>query len=509
MHTYIFVGVLISVSAASIGLAAFFIRAWTRRRSDSEYFLFGLLTLCLAVHTALMALGYYRAANPAANLSVRFLVDGLALTSKVALPLLLHFALRYARVEREWRFTTPAYGLTALFAIMILAGIWWAEVPSTFATYRFWGVELPQLRVRVIPAAYLFYVMVVVVIVTVVSLLGREVLRGRREGLMAFIGSIVLAATMINDAALGTGLFPTVPLIFAGYLALALGTGFTLVARYGTLSIKLAERSEQLRTSLDELRISYEQLERTQQELVKSEQLAVVGELAAVIAHEVRNPLAAVSNAVVTLRKGETAAGDRTLLFEIIEEEVARLDKLVGQLLNYARPVVADREQVDLEELIQRSMSLAGEHQNLQCEIEVDGNTRMLIGDPNLLRQAFDNIIANAAQAMENEGTLHVQMRPQEVDGVPSVAIAFADQGHGMSEQLCSQARSPFFTTRSTGTGLGLAIVDRIVDAHGGRLDIDSETNVGTTVTVTFPLRRDGLPGQILRVQDGRRVDAA
>ena len=102
MHTLIFIGVLISVCLAAVGLAAFFIRAWMRRRSDSEYFLFGLLTLCLAIHTALMALGYYKAAFPAAALSVPLLLDGLALTSKVALPLLLHFAVRYARIERPW-----------------------------------------------------------------------------------------------------------------------------------------------------------------------------------------------------------------------------------------------------------------------------------------------------------------------------------------------------------------------------------------------------------------------
>jgi PncC family amidohydrolase len=182
----------------------------------------------------------------------------------------------------------------------------------------------------------------------------------------------VLAATMVNDAAQGMGLYPTVPMIPLGYLALALGTGFTLVTRYGTLSVELEQRSKQLRASCEQLQASYEQLEQTQQELVKSEQLAVVGEFAAVIAHEVRNPLAVVSNAVASLRKAGTAATDRTLLLGIIEEEMMRLDDLVGQLLKYARPVVPTRRPVDLREVLDRSLAVASDDGRIHKALDVD-----------------------------------------------------------------------------------------------------------------------------------------
>lgn len=487
MHTSILIGVLISMCGASIGLAAFFIRTWIRRRTDGEFLLFGLLTLCLAAYNALVALGYYQAIEPAAGVSVRFLLDGLALTSKLALALLLHFALRYGRVRRPWRFFAPAYVLTGIFSVMILTGQWWAEVPSSFSFHRVMGLELPQLHVRVNPPAYLFYVMVVVVLVAVVGLLGRPLLRGRREGVLAFVGSMVLVVTVLNDAALGTGLYPTIPLISAGYLALALGLSFTLVTRYGAVAAELEERSGQLSASLEELQSSYEQLERTQEELVKSEQLAVVGELAAVIAHEVRNPLAVVSNAVASLRKGESAATDPAVLLEIIQEEVGRLDRLVGQLLNYARPIVPSRAPVDLKELLTRSMTVAGEHHGIRLELDVESGVSQVAADPDLLRQAFDNIIANGIQALGDEGNLDVRARSRTVDGEPSVVISFIDDGPGMSEEVREQARAPFFTTRSTGTGLGLSIVERIVAAHEGTVDIDSEPGGGTTIAVVLP----------------------
>ncbi|MBW2524476.1 MAG: hypothetical protein JRI23_09885 [Deltaproteobacteria bacterium] len=487
MHTLLFIGVLLSVAVAALGLAAFFIRAWMRRRADAEYFLFGLLTLCLAVHTALMALGYYQAAFPDAGLSVRLLLDGLATTSKVALPLLLHFAVRYARLERTRRLLIPVYGVTAAFLVVIFAGGWWAEVPSSFTTQLVFGLEIHQLAVKVTPIAYPWYALVAAVVVAVIGLLARTVIRGRREATMALVGAVVLALTMVNDAAQGMGLVATVPLIPIGYLALALGTSLTLVTRYGITSAQLEERSEELRASCEQLQASYAELERTQQQLVKSEQLAVVGELAAVIAHEVRNPLAVVSNAVASLRKGATASPDRAMLLEIIDEEIARLDGLVGQLLNYARPVVPERRPVDLREILGRSLAALGGNGRIRKSLAVEPDVPLVYADPNLLRHAFDNVVANAVQAVKDEGELEVTVEHRVVDGLGSVQVHFEDDGRGMCEEVRLQARAPFFTTRSTGTGLGLSIVERIMDAHGGSLSIDSQPGEGTCVSLTLP----------------------
>ena len=110
-----------------------------------------------------------------------------------------------------------------------------------------------------------------------------------------------------------------------------------------------------------------------------------------------------------------------------------------------------------------------------------------LWGDANLLRQVFDNLIDNAVQAMASGGVLTIRVRAVTEDGTDGLAVDIIDTGEGMDTQVRSRARDPFFTTRPSGTGLGLAIVDRIVEAHGGHLAIDSRAGEGTTVTVFLP----------------------
>ncbi len=325
------------------------------------------------------------------------------------------------------------------------------------------------------------------VAVAVVYLHGRTYFRGRREGLMAFIGSIVLAATLVNDALLGTGIYPTLPMVSLGFFALAIGVSITLVARLGLLSTALERQAGELHLRSEELRRSCEQLEATQKELVKSEQLAVVGELAAVIAHEVRNPLAIVGNAVASLRKGATHAADRAALLEIIDDEMTRLEALVGRLLNYARPVVPERRMVDLSSLLERSLAVADDHPDIARSLEIEDADPSVSGDADLLRQAFENVITNAVQALAGGGRLALRVRRRTIDGIVAIAVSFQDSGEGLSETSRRQALAPFFTTRPTGTGLGLPIVVRIVEAHGGRLTIEGAPGQGATVTLILP----------------------
>jgi signal transduction histidine kinase len=110
-----------------------------------------------------------------------------------------------------------------------------------------------------------------------------------------------------------------------------------------------------------------------------------------------------------------------------------------------------------------------------------------LWGDANLLRQVFDNLIDNAVQAMSAGGRLTIRVRTWNREGADGLGVDIIDTGEGMDTQVRSRALDPFFTTRPSGTGLGLAIVDRIIEAHGGALDIDSRAGEGTTVTVFLP----------------------
>ena len=214
----------------------------------------------------------------------------------------------------------------------------------------------------------------------------------------------------------------------------------------------------------------------------------MVGELAAVIAHEVRNPLAIIANAVAGLRKQAISREDHDTLLTILDEETNRLNRLVTDLLRYARPVNIQRQQFSLADLLERTLGLVhADRTQIKIELKVECHEGRIWGDANLLRQVFDNLVDNGVQAMGTAGTLTVRVRAATEEGVDGLAVDIIDTGEGMDTQVRSRARDPFFTTRPSGTGLGLAIVDRIVDAHGGHFAIDSRSGEGTTVTVFLP----------------------
>jgi signal transduction histidine kinase len=108
------------------------------------------------------------------------------------------------------------------------------------------------------------------------------------------------------------------------------------------------------------------------------------------------------------------------------------------------------------------------------------------------MRLVFDNLVLNACQAMPQGGVIRVRILAAEVDGNSGVRVEISDSGHGMDDQVLTRATDPFFTTRPSGTGLGLPIVERIVEAHGGRIEIDSERGRGTTVSLLLPLAATG-----------------
>jgi signal transduction histidine kinase len=325
-------------------------------------------------------------------------------------------------------------------------------------------------------------------VASVLVLLARAYLGGRRDALAVVVGATVLLATLINDTGVALGAFTTGYLVDAGLAAFVVGLATTPSARYAVVGLELERRTQELRTRTRELRRSYEELRAAQEELVKKEQLAVVGELAAVIAHEVRNPLAIIGNAVAGLRKQGISREDHETLLAILDEEASRLNRLVGDLLRYARPVNVQRQQFSLADLVERALGLLKtDGKAIKVSLEVEFHEGRIWGDANLLRQVFDNLVDNAVQAMGTAGTLTVRLRAATEEGVDGIAVDIIDTGEGMDTQVRSRARDPFFTTRPSGTGLGLAIVDRIVDAHGGLFSIDSRAGEGTTVTVFLP----------------------
>lgn len=234
-------------------------------------------------------------------------------------------------------------------------------------------------------------------------------------------------------------------------------------------------------------------LERRQEEqrglegqLHQAERLAALGEMTAGVAHEIRNPLGIISSTAELLKQRLARYEPQNRLAQIIVEESNRLNEKVTEFLDFSRPRVPNLRPCDLEGVIDRSLEL------VQPEIERLGitvgreyhlNGHAQAADPDLLHQAFLNILLNAIQSMPGGGHLTVSTaRLGEAE-----EIRFADNGQGIDPETLKKVFNPFFTTKEKGSGLGLPIVKSIIESHQGTIRIDSALEEGTTVTITLP----------------------
>ena len=223
-------------------------------------------------------------------------------------------------------------------------------------------------------------------------------------------------------------------------------------------------------------------------QLHQSERLAALGEMTAGVAHEVRNPLGIISSTAELLQERLARYEPQNRLARIIVEEANRLNEKVTEFLDFARPRIPNLRPCDLEAVVDRNLEfLEPEIQRLGIRVTRDYqlNGRMLAADPDLLHQAFLNLLLNAIQAMPGGGRLTVstQAGPQGRGG----EIRFADTGDGIEPESLKKVLNPFFTTKEKGSGLGLPIVKSIIETHQGSLKIDSEVGQGTVVTITLP----------------------
>lgn len=479
--------------AVYVLLAAFFV-ILAARRSDggTEYAVFAGACVLAGVYAYCNARQYHAAdGNVAAQWGFRAF-----LFAPLASAVILHCTSLYADLGDRRRLVVGTY--VAALIVLLLA--------ATGQMHRIGAVETRELSIGSLryshhywgqkPLQFLGHALFLFSVGTTLLLLVRAYIAGKREALLACLGGFVLLASTINDVLVVQGIHHSIFLSEHGFSAFAFGLSYTLLARHERVAGELTLKGAELRRRTRQLRKAYEELRAAQEELVRKEQLALVGELAAVVSHEVRNPLAIISNAVAGLRRDGIAAEDRDTLLSILQEETDRLNRLVGDLLRYARPLVVERHRIDVDALVSRATELAKCEPEVRLEIEIEWTEEAppVFGDPNLLRQVFDNLVQNACQAMPNGGTLTVKASLATEEGVDGVSIVFGDTGEGMDTQVRSRAGTPFFTTRPGGTGLGLAICDRIVTAHGGVLAIKSRSGEGTTVNVFLPANRQSDP---------------
>jgi len=264
---------------------------------------------------------------------------------------------------------------------------------------------------------------------------------------------------------------------FAGSLAIVVD-----VTERKQMQQKLEEYSQQLEVLVEK---RTRQLKEAQEQLIKSERLAAIGQVAAMVGHDLRNPLTGINGAAYYLKTKLDQKLDikSKEMFEIIEKDVQHANKIITDLMEYSREIKLELTETTPKSIMNDALSLVEIPKNVYIEdlTQNEPKTKM---DIDKMKRVFSNFIKNAVDAMSDGGKLAISSR--ESDG--NVEIMFVDTGMGMAKEVMEKLWSPFFTTKAKGMGLGLAICKRIIEAHGGKISVESIVREGTTFTVTIPI---------------------
>lgn len=486
MNSPLLAGVFGAWAAAEVALGLFFLQAYAARRREFEYLLFGLVCFSLVVVDAGFALSFAQH-----DLSKWPLATGIAHAGGfVASAINVHFVLLFAGPRRARKYVPVVYVGAAVFVLAIVTGQFWEPGSIHFRMVRSFGFTLAQVGAQPTLLGLSAYAFNMLQNALSVGLLVRAYRNGRREVIGGLFGFTVVVACTVSDMLTVLGAVAMPSLLPYGLLVYGFGIADTLLVRYRRAAEELEITATELRSATEELTNSYLELSVVQEELFRKRQLASVGELAASIAHEVRNPLAIIKNAGASLRRQNIGEKDRNTLFQIIEEEITRLNNLVSELLRYARPVNVRRADISIAELVRGFSETLGDRYPLALHVAAEPEVETVWADPSLLRLALTNVLDNARLAMPDGGTISIEARKEQQAGHSGVLIQITDTGGGMDSNTLRRAMDPFFSTRPSGTGLGLPIAGRIVEAHGGRVEVTSVHGEGTTVSLFIPSRR-------------------
>jgi two-component system sensor histidine kinase PilS (NtrC family) len=231
-----------------------------------------------------------------------------------------------------------------------------------------------------------------------------------------------------------------------------------------------------------------------QEEVRLKDRLAAVGQLASGIAHEVGNPLAAISGSVQMLSASLDGEESEKKLLDIILKESQRLDRTVKSFLQFARPKERSNVRFDIAKLLSENLDLLRNSpevsQGHHLTLDLDPSSVSLIADPDQVSQIFWNLARNALRAMPDGGTLHIKGMLRDTDYL----VRFTDTGRGMAEKERENLFHPFHSFFDGGSGIGMAIVYRIVEEHGGKLAVESTEGEGTSITVALPVAPSTMP---------------
>ena len=272
-----------------------------------------------------------------------------------------------------------------------------------------------------------------------------------------------------------------------------------IFANQAALALENALMYEELRAFSNQLeervKSATADLEETQKQLFQSEKLAALGKLSAGIAHEIRNPLTSIKILIHSLVDEMATAASREKDMAVIETEIERVNKIIKQFLDFARPRPPSLELRDVRKVLEETIALVVyemEAQGILLKREDDPALPPVPMDGEQMKQVFLNLLLNAIQAMPQGGKLKVATAVQShsggTRGSPGVAITFQDSGEGIAEEIQSRIFEPFFSTKEEGIGLGLPIAQRIIEEHRGKIRLESTLGKGTTFYITLPL---------------------
>ncbi len=248
------------------------------------------------------------------------------------------------------------------------------------------------------------------------------------------------------------------------------------------LQSQLAEYSMGLERLVEERTA---ELKQAQAKLIQSERMAAIGELAGMVGHDLRNPLTAIKNAVYFLNKKHASSADSTEkeMLGIVDNAINHANRIISDLLDYSREMRLEPAECSPRSLLKGAIAMV----QIPANIKITDHTLdspKISADVDKIVRVFTNLIKNAIDAMPNGGT--VEIRSAVADG--NVNVTFADTGTGISEAVMAKLFTPLFTTKAQGMGFGLSICKRVMEAHGGKITVESAVGKGTTFTVALPL---------------------
>ncbi|MEN3034872.1 MAG: ATP-binding protein [Candidatus Methanosuratincola sp.] len=228
--------------------------------------------------------------------------------------------------------------------------------------------------------------------------------------------------------------------------------------------------------------------------LEEVKRLAAIGKVAAMVGHDMRNPLQAIVYAVYNTEeeiKGLPESAKKMLeergfidFLEMLKRQVNFMSKMAADLQDYAKPTKPAFHAVDLREIVEEALKSVSRPEGISVVVNSDPALGMIKGDPQLIRRVFANIISNAYQAMPGDGSLEISM----VREGNCAKVSFSDTGVGISPENLKKLFDPFFTTKAKGMGLGLAICKKMIEAHRGSIEVESEPGKGTRFTIRLPI---------------------